>query len=156
MPGKLKTWLCGIALSGAAALSWAAGYMPPHDGMNADPARMMSHLGEKLDLNDDQKDSIENLLTTAKESTAADRERMHALRTQMMDMRGNFNDGKAHEIADEIGQITGRMVYQASAAWAQVYQQLDTDQRSKLDSMMAQRGKHRGKSRHGGSKSPDE
>ncbi len=156
MPGKLKTWLCGVALTGAAAMSLAAGYMPPPDGMNADPSRMLSHLTEKLDLNTDQKTSIENLLVAAREANSADHERMRELRSRMMSMRGDFDAGKAREMADEIGQITGRMVYQASETWSQVYQQLDKTQQEQLDGMMAQRGKHRGKWRHGGGKSEGE
>ena len=156
MHGKYKSWLCGAALMGAAAMSLAAGYLPPTHGMNADPGRMMEHLSQKLDLTPEQTTSINQLLVSSREANAADHERMRELRTQMMDMRGDFDDAKAREIADEIGQITGRMAYQASATWSQVYQQLDAPQREQLDSMMAQRGKHRGKWRQGGGKATDE
>ena len=66
MPGKYKSWLCGAALMGAAAMSLAAGYMPPTDGMNSDPGRMMEHLTQKLDLTPEQTTSISQLLVSSR------------------------------------------------------------------------------------------
>ena len=70
----------------------------------------------------------------------------------MMAMRGDFDPGKAQAIADEIGQLTGRMVYQASETFAQVYQVLNAEQRTQLESMMAKHSERRSRWGHGGDK----
>lgn len=155
MPGKLKTWLCGAALAGAAAMSLTSWGMGPHGGMDPDPGRMLAHLGDRLELSDEQKSQVESLLAAGKEGNAANHARMQELRAQMMAMRGNFDEQKARQISDEIGQVTASMVYQASATWSQVYQLLDAEQKAQLDNMMAKRSEHRGKWREGGGKQAD-
>lgn len=72
-----------------------------------------------------------------------------------MAQRDSFDAGAAQKIADEIGQITGRMVYRASETWAQVYQVLNAEQRAELDAMMAKRQARRGKWPKGGDKVGD-
>jgi len=153
MNAKLKAWLCGVALAGAAAMSLASWAMGPPEGMQPDPARMLAHMSKQLDLSDEQQTQVKSLLAEAKQANAADRERMQELRSQMKGMRDNFDAVKAREIADEIGQVTGRMVYRASDTWSQVYQLLNAEQRMKLDGMM-ERDRGPGK-RHGeGGKPP--
>jgi Spy/CpxP family protein refolding chaperone len=157
MPGKLKTWLCGAALAGAVAMSLTSLAMEPSPGMGmgADPARMLAHLGDRLGLSSEQKSQLEGLLSAGKEAKAANHARMNELRTQMLAMRDSFDEQKARQVADEIGQVTASMVYQASATWAQVYRLLDAEQKAQLDSMMARRAEHRGKWRDAGGKQPD-
>jgi len=116
---------------------------------------MLAHLGDRLGLSSQQKSQVESLLSAGKESNAADHARMQELRTQMMAMRDSFDEKKARQISDEIGQVTSRMVYQASATWSQVYRLLDAEQKAQLDSMMAKRAEHRGKWREGGGRQPD-
>jgi len=155
MPGKLKTWLCGAALAGAVAMSLTSLAMEPSPGMGPDPGRMLAHLGDRLGLSSEQKSQVEGLLSAGKEANAANHARMNELRTQMLAMRDSFDEKKARQISDEIGQVTSRMVYQASATWSQVYRLLDAEQKAQLDSMMAKRAEHRGKWRDAGGKQPD-
>jgi protein CpxP len=155
MPGILKTWLCGVALAGAAAMSLNAFAMEPSPGMGPDPGRMLAHMGDRLGLSSEQKSQVEGLLSAGKEANAANHARMNELRTQMLAMRDSFDEQKARQVADEIGQVTASMVYQASATWAQVYRLLDAEQKAQLDSMMARRAEHRGKWRDAGGKQPD-
>jgi len=155
MPGKLKTWLCGVALAGAAAMSLNAFAMEPSPGMGPDPGRMLAHMGDRLGLSSEQKSQVEGLLSAGKEANAANHARMNELRTQMLAMRDSFDEQKARQVADEIGQVTASMVYQASATWAQVYRLLDAEQKAQLDGMMARRAEHRGKWRDAGGKQPD-
>lgn len=150
MPGKLKTWLCGAALVGAAAMSLTSWAVGPHGAMEPDPDRMLAHLGDRLELSAEQKSRLESLLAAGRETSVANYARMQELRSQMMAMRGNFDETKARQISEEIGQVTARMVYQASATWSQVYQLLDAQQRAQLDGLMARRAEHRGKKREGG------
>tara|TARA_R110001592_G_scaffold337300_1_gene623590 strand:+ start:205279 stop:205743 length:465 start_codon:yes stop_codon:yes gene_type:complete len=154
MKSKWKTWACGGALVGAVMMSMAAWAMGPPHGMGGDPTRMIAHLSDRLDLSSEQKTRVETLVTAAKEASQADRARMQELRTQMVAMKQDFDPGKAQLVADEIGQLTGRMVYQASETFAKVYQVLNAEQRTQLDSMMAKRGEHRGRRGDSGEK-PD-
>ena len=152
MMSKWKNWACGGALATAAVMSMAAWSMGPSHGMGGDPARMISHLSDRLDLSGEQQTEVESLVEVAKQGSATDRARMKELRVEMMAMKGDFDAGKAQAIADEIGQLTGRMVYQASETFAQVYQVLNAEQRTQLDSMMAKHGERRSRWGHGGDK----
>ncbi len=153
MNSKLKTWLCAAALATASTVSvgaWAMG--PQGEGMQPDPARMMAQMSAKLDLSAEQQAKIQELTTAARQASAADHQRMQELRTEMAAMRDSFDATRARKTADEIGQVTGRLVFQASQTWSQVYQVLNAEQKARLDEMMAQRAQGRGKWRAGGEK----
>jgi Spy/CpxP family protein refolding chaperone len=143
MTNKMKNWLLGATLAGAAAMSVGSWAMGHRGGMEQDPGRMLSHMTKKLDLNSEQQANTEKLLTESREANAPDRERLQQLRTEIGAQRDDFDAGTAQGIADEIGRITGRMVYRASETWARVYQLLDAEQRADLDAMMAKRDTHR-------------
>lgn len=145
MSNKLQSWLCGSVIVGAALVSVAAWSMGPARGGEGDPVRALAHISEQLDLSADQQSKVKSLLASAQETSAAERKRMQVLRAEMMAMRDSFNAEKARQTADEIGQITGRMVYQASETMSQVYQLLNAEQKAELDAMMAKRDGHRGK-----------
>ena len=146
---KRKNWLIGAAAATALAASATVWSMGPGGG-DHDPGRMLTHMADKLDLTAAQQASVEELMSASREANQADRQRLQVLRQQLQAMRGDFDAGKAQGIADEIGQITGRMVFQTSKTWSGVYQLLDAEQREELDNLMARREAHRGKSRKGG------
>ena len=153
MTYNLKKWLLRATLAGAAAVSaggWAAGHS---GGMDHDPARMLAHMGEKLELSAEQQAEVEQLMTETQQANAPDRQRLQELRGEMRAQRDDFDTGTAQRIADEIGQITNRMVYRTSETWARVYQVLNAEQRSELDAMMAKRQARRGKWHKGGDNS---
>ena len=125
---------------------------PQAEGMQPDPGRMMTQMGEKLDLSTEQQTKIKELTSAARQASAADHKRMQELRTEMSAMRDSFDATRARKTADEIGQVTGRLVFQASETWSQVYQVLNAEQKAKLDEMIAQRAQGRGKWRAGGEK----
>jgi len=133
-------------------MSMAAWSMGPSHGMGGDPARMIAHLSDRLDLSTEQQTEVDSLALAAKQGSDADRARMNELRSQMLAMKGNFDPGTAQSVADEIGQLTGRMVYRASETFARVYQVLNAEQRTELDSMMAKHGERGGRRGHGGDK----
>lgn len=150
MTGKLTKWLAGSSLAVALAASAAAWSMGPCGGPDHDPTRMIAHMADRLDLSAGQRSSIEGLLSASREANAADRKRLGELREQMMGMSAGFDAGKAQIIADEIGQITARMVFESSKTWSDVYQQLTPEQRTELDEMAAKRESRRGKWHKGG------
>ena len=151
----LKRWLLRAALAGTTAMSAGAWTMGHQGGMDHDPARMLAHMADKLELSPEQRAEVEQLLTEATQANATDRNRMKELRAELMAQRTSFDAAAAQRIADEIGQITGRMVYRASETWAQVYRRLNAEQRAELDAMMAQRQARRGKWHKEGGKAGD-
>ena len=120
----------GLAL--AAATGWAKGGY----GMHGDPTRMVAQMADKLDLSDEQQAAIEAILTETRGQSAADHARLQALRQQLRSQRAGFDAAEAQRLADEIGQITSRMVFQAASSQAQIYQLLDEEQREELDEFM--------------------
>jgi Spy/CpxP family protein refolding chaperone len=150
MNGNLKKWLMGAALTVATATSIAAWAMGPGGGMAHDPSRMIAHMSDKLNLSTEQQSGIESLLAQSKQASAADHARLRELRKEMMAQRDSFDAGVVRAQADEIGQITGRVVYQSAETWSQVYQLLDAEQKAELDNLMEQRKARRGKWGKGG------
>jgi hypothetical protein len=113
---------------------------------------MIAHLSDRLDLSAEQQTEVDSLVLAAKQGSDADRARMKELRSQMLAMKGDFDPGTAQVVADEIGQLTGRMVYRASETFARVYQVLNAEQRTELDGMMAKHGEREGRRGRGGDK----
>jgi len=148
----LGATMAGLALLSLSATSWA---MSHGAGMDHDPGRMVAHMAQRLDLSEEQQNRVEELLTSSREQSAADRERLQVLRKQMHAQRNDFNTGEAQKIADEIGEITGRVVFDATRTHAEVYQLLTDEQRQEMDAMMEKRGERRGKWRRDGKHSPE-
>ena len=145
-----KNWLIGATAAAAiatSALSWSMG---PRGGGDHDPGRMLARISDRLDLSAEQKASVDELLNSARQASAADRKRLDDLREELVEMRTNFDAAKAKPIADEIGQITGRMVFEASKTWSGVYQLLDDEQRQQLEKLMEEREARRDKWQRGG------
>jgi len=55
-------------------------------------------------------------------------------------------------MADEIGEITSRMVFQAVSTHAEIYQLLTDEQKEEMDAMMEQRESRLDRWRHSGKK----
>jgi Spy/CpxP family protein refolding chaperone len=131
----------GVLLSLSAA-SWS---MHHRGGMEQDPGRMLSHMAERLELTDQQRTRVQTLVDAGREESTADRARLEELRGQLMAMRDNFDPGEAQKIADEIGEITSRMVYRFSSSFAEFYGLLTDEQKAGLEKLQAERGERRQK-----------
>jgi Spy/CpxP family protein refolding chaperone len=121
-------------------------------GMDFDPGRMVAHMTDRLDLTDEQASRVKQLTTSGKDQSAADRKRIQELREQLRAQRDNFNAGEAQMMADEIGEITSRMVFQAVSTHAKIYQLLTDEQKEEMDAMMEQRESRLDRWRHSGKK----
>ncbi|CAA0098479.1 Uncharacterised protein [Halioglobus japonicus] len=128
-----------------AAASWS---MPQDDDKRHDPQHRVNHLAKMLELTDEQEATVQTLLTTSFEESEADRERLHVLKDQLLKQPGNFDAATAQAAADEIGQITSRMMYRMANNFAEIYQLLDDEQRVEM-AEMAERMSERGGKRHG-------
>jgi len=145
----LAATVAGLALLSLSATSWA---MHHGGGTDPDPARMIAHMADRLDLTEDQRSAVKELLTSSREQSAADRERLKALREDLRGQRDNFDAGKAQTMADEIGEITSRMVFQLASTQARIYTLLTDEQKAEMDAMMEERDERRDKWRKDGKK----
>jgi Spy/CpxP family protein refolding chaperone len=154
MNKSLSKALLGAVVAGAAllSLSVASWSMDHGGGMDFDPGRMVAHMTDRLDLTEEQASSVKQLTTAAKERLTADRKRLQELREQLKAQRDDFDAGKAQVMADEIGEITSRMVFQAVSTHAEIYQLLTDEQKEEMDTMMEQRESRRDHWRQGGKK----
>ena len=149
MNKTLKKVLMGVVAPALATLFVAAAgwSMPPGD-TPPDPQRRAAHLAEVLELTDEQTVAVQTLMTASFEQAEADRERLHSLRSQLLDQPAAFDASTAQATADEIGQITGRMVYRMASSRAEIYQLLTDEQKEIMDQMGERKGK-RGDKRRG-------
>jgi Spy/CpxP family protein refolding chaperone len=148
----LGATMAGLALLSLSATSWA---MKHGGGMDHDPARLVAHMTQQLDLSEEQQNQVAGLLNSSQEQNAADRERLQVLREQMHAQRQNFDSGEAQKLADEIGEITGRMVFNATKTHSEIYQLLTAEQRQEMDALMEKRSERRGKWRRDGKSSKE-
>lgn len=132
----------GIVTLFITAVSWS---MPPGDGPGHDPEHMVTHLTKVLHLTEEQQASVQTLLATSSEETGVDAERLHTLRDEMRDQTAAFNAATAQTAADEIGQITSRMVYRMASTRAAIYQLLDDEQKVAMNELEEKRGERRDK-----------
>jgi Spy/CpxP family protein refolding chaperone len=130
-----RNLVLGTVFSGL-VLGAVTGWAKDGHRMHGDPAQMVARMADKLDLSDDQQTGIEAILSETREQSATDHARLRELRQQLRAQRGAFDADEAKRQADEIGQITSRMVYQAASTQAQIYQLLDDGQRAELDRFM--------------------
>lgn len=103
----------------------------------------VSHMARKLDLSDEQKVAITELISESHLQVAGDKARMQELKRSLKNQRTSFDPEALRVAADEIGELTGRMVYQRASTHVQIYQLLSENQQAKMDSMMEKRSKHR-------------
>jgi Spy/CpxP family protein refolding chaperone len=142
-----------VSLATLSSASWS---MNHGMGMEHDSGRMLSHMAERLDLSQEQREQVKSLLAAAQETTAADRERLQELRQGLHDQGADVDEGQAQAAADEIGQITSRLVYQATITQARVQMLLTPEQRAEMARLMEKRAERRGKWHRGGGVSRDD
>ena len=144
MKNSLTKALIGAVAAGVTTLcvsvaSWSMG----HGEGPPDPAAMVTHMTAKLDLTEEQQGKVEALLAATSEQAGADRVRLRQLREEMRGQRDNFDAGVARKIADEFGEISGRMMYQIASTQAGIYQLLTDEQKAKMDILMEKRESRR-------------
>ena len=140
----------GVTLLSLSAASWSMDHGGP---MNHDPARMVAHMVDRLDLTEDQQAQVAELMASSSAQSATDRKRLQELREDLRGQRDNFDAGQAQKMADEMGEITSRMVFQVTSTQAGIYELLTDEQKAEMDEMMEQRDERRSKWRKDGKKS---
>ncbi len=127
-----------------AAASWS---QPPDVGERHDPQYRAAHLAKMLDLNEAQQASVRTLLTTSYKESAPDKARLRELKEQLFSESDSFDSGAAQVVADEIGEITARMVYRMASTRAAVYQVLEPGQQAEMNEMLKRMAEHRDRRR---------
>lgn len=140
-----KAFISAVA-AGVTLLSFAVGSwsMPHGAGYKTDPARMTSFMSKKLDFTEAQEASVKMILTTSFEEVEADIQRLKILKKQLRAQEGGFDEVVARESADEIGEITARMVFLKANTFAEISGLLNEEQRSKVARLMEKREERRG------------
>lgn len=137
MSRTLLKLIPGTALMGILLLSAGAWSMGPPPERNID--KILSHLSDELTLSETQELQINALVDESKEAGAADLARLGEIREQMKAMRIDFDAGTAQKLADELGEITGRMSYRMVSIQADIYQLLSPEQREELTTLSEKR-----------------
>jgi len=135
-----------LVLGGVAALLLSTGLwaMPPGGGMGGgmmggDPDRMLAHMTSRLELTEEQQQKVQSILEASRKASASDVRQLQELRGQLAPLSEKFDADKAREVADQIGELTGGMVYRATQTHAEIYQLLDDQQKAKMQGMMQER-----------------
>ncbi|NND67944.1 MAG: periplasmic heavy metal sensor [Halioglobus sp.] len=139
-----RTLIGGTAVL-VTTISLAAAAWPGKPGGERamDPERMVDRLTRHLELTEEQQGQAATLFTQTFEESREDRERVEALRASLHGSAAEFDAATVQAAADEIGDLTSRMVYRRANTQASLYQMLDEEQRAEMEEFNARREHHR-------------
>ena len=96
---------------------------------------VMAHFSERLDLTEVQETEIADIFAEAHAITVEDKAQLESLNEQMRALIEDFNEAEALDIAQQIGDITGRLAFARAATRADVREVLTEDQLTQLQSI---------------------
>jgi len=123
----------GLAYTALAQPGMFAAHMMPGFGSE----RMLDKMTSKLDLSEQQEQEIRSIMESAHDAIEEDRERLHELRGNLQE--AVFDQAAVEEIADEIGNITSRMVVTGAGIRAAIHDVLTEEQREELKELHQER-----------------
>lgn len=138
---KLTAGAVALAAIGAVSLTGlAAGRDNRGPGGPPDPARMVAHMAEDLDLTADQVTEITAVMTDEQTKTADYRAKLGDLDTQMRaaTANGHFDEAAVRSIAAQQAAIFTELTVERERGRSQIYNTLTTEQRTKFESMRPQ------------------
>lgn len=158
----LATSLALLAVTGGAAVADHGDHGRKHRfhrgaGMHeaADPERMLRHLTRKLELDDTQRQQIENIVTAAKPEMEALRERSASNREAMRELDsgdGNY-EARLNELALEKGSIASEQALLHGRVKSEIDAVLTPEQRRQLEDSAAKMRERMSKRADGRSRS---
>ena len=148
---KLTTWLTSLAvagfLAGVGALiatlpageAWAATQGPRHGPPSPPGAMQFRMLLRDLDLNEQQRDTIREMLDGQREATMDVHQRLFEVRKSLHDaaIRGD-DESILRGLADEVGKIEGEAALAQAKQLSGVIAILEPEQKSKLEELRAE------------------
>lgn len=140
MQKKYVRTALGVGAIALATLTFTAGSwsMPGFGGGHG-----MKGVFNSLDLDEEQRVAIESRLDAARSATEADRQRMRELRELARELHSNYDAGEAQQLADEMGEITGRLIFSKMSTRADIRSLLSAEQIEQLEARAEQRRAYR-------------
>jgi Spy/CpxP family protein refolding chaperone len=136
-------------LAGLASFS-AQSLAQPGYGRGAPPAMdNLAHLdmlADQIGLTEEQGEEITRLVNVAQLESAVDRERMQQIREELRAMVDSFDASQAQILADELGEISARLAYNAAERQAAIRQIFTADQILMLEELRAEHKSQRNRS----------
>jgi Spy/CpxP family protein refolding chaperone len=112
----------------------------PGSGMESmDPLDRIERMAEHLDLTAEQEQEINRLIDEVQLANAVDRERLHQIHGDMRALSADFDDGAAQTLADELGQIVGRLAYSNVSTMAAVRALFTAEQLQQIEAFRERR-----------------
>lgn len=141
MKKTLVAFASSIAILTGAALSQA---QPDMDlAQLHESGGVMAHFSEQLELSELQETEIADIFAEAHTVTVEDKAELEELKDQMRALIEDFNEAEALDIAQQIGDISGRLAFQRAATRADVRAVLTEDQLAELESIREAHEEHR-------------
>ena len=117
----MKNWIATILFTaGLLGVATQVNARPGFGGEHMDPLDHIERMAEHLDLSVEQEQQITEIVNAAQIANAVDRERLHQIKEELREMGEAFDDGAAQGLADELGQISGRLAYSHISTMAAV------------------------------------
>jgi Spy/CpxP family protein refolding chaperone len=137
----LKSVLAGLGAGLITlCLATAAWSMPTGGDRHPNPEKMLEMMSEKLELDEGQRAAIGKVLAQAEEESEADRERMLKLR-EMIDEGVALDNTQIEALANEMGELTTRMVRGRLTTQAGIQALLNDEQREEMAELLEHRKK---------------
>jgi Spy/CpxP family protein refolding chaperone len=137
----LKSVLAGLGAGLITlCLATAAWSMPTGGDRHPNPEKMLEMMSEKLELDEGQRAAIGKVLAQAEEESEADRERMLKLR-EMIDEGAAMDNTQIEALANEMGELTTRMVRGRLTTQAGIQALLNDEQREEMAELLEHRKK---------------
>jgi len=112
-----------------------------------------------LDLTDEQKTKVKEIMEASKSTVQPIHEQMKANHEKLADLKGNFDETAVTEIADSQGDLTAQLIVTRQRVKSEIFAILTDEQKAKAEQLhegMMNRFKDRMKSWHGGDSEPSE
>jgi len=112
-----------------------------------------------LDLTNDQKAKVKEIMEANKSAIQPIREQMKANHQKLADLKGSFDEAAITEIAKSQGDLTGQMIVARQRVKSQIFAILTDDQKAKAEQIhegMMRRFKDRMRPGNGSDKSTEE
>lgn len=125
----------------------------PGKGGDHDFLDRLEFIADRIGLTDQQEADINSIINSSQLTNAVDRERAVQIKDELHGLTENFDASQAQILADEMGEITARLVYTKAETQAAVQAVFTAEQKEMLQAMREEREKMRavfGERGHGG------
>lgn len=112
---------------------------PLRGGDHGDGFARLEMLADQLGLSEQQEEAINQLLNASQLETAVDRERARQIREELHALADSFDAGQVQLLAEELGAITSRLTYAATAMQAEIRGLFSVEQAAQLEAMKLER-----------------